>query len=292
MRVYVQPAETRGWYIATQRFRTALGGVVADVKKTISQAYGTIAKVGKATDTISSTDAGTLWGYATSEMLSVPEGANLGLGCGNPLGQAEIKPGDTVLDLGSGAGFDCFLAADRTGPHGRVIGVDMTPAMIERARANGNAYPNVEFREGSIDDLPVPSDSIDVVTSNCVISLVPDRLRVYREAYRVLKTGGRMTVSDTLVTAELPDLEDMDLNPDVAAVAYLTAAGSVDDYVAMIADAGFSDVEVVEQAPIPAELAFDPTVEKALREDLGVPAAIIDTAAGSMISISVIAKKA
>lgn len=265
---------------------------MADVKKTISQAYGTIAKVGKATDTISSTDAGTLWGYATSEMLSVPEGANLGLGCGNPLGQAEIKPGDTVLDLGSGAGFDCFLAADRTGPHGRVIGVDMTPAMIERARANGNAYPNVEFREGSIDDLPVPSDSIDVVTSNCVISLVPDRLRVYREAYRVLKTGGRMTVSDTLVTAELPDLEDMDLNPDVAAVAYLTAAGSVDDYVAMIADAGFSDVEVVEQAPIPAELAFDPTVEKALREDLGVPAAIIDTAAGSMISISVIAKKA
>lgn len=257
----------------------------------IQGAYGAIAERGKASDAITSHDASSLWGYSGPEMASVPDGANLGLGCGNPLGQAAIKPGDTVLDLGSGAGFDCFLAADRTGPDGHVIGVDVTPAMIARARSKGAAYPHVEFREGSIDDLPVESASVDIVTSNCVISLVPDRRQVYREAFRVLRPGGRITVSDTLVTQQLPALPRLVADPAIAEVAYLVHAGSFDDYLALVADVGFIDIEVQEAKPIPAELAFDPTVGEALRDQLGVPEAIITTAARSMITFSFIATK-
>ncbi|MBT8199251.1 MAG: methyltransferase domain-containing protein [Acidimicrobiia bacterium] len=255
----------------------------------IQGAYGAIAQRGEASQAITSEDASSLWGYSSDEMASVPDGSNLGLGCGNPLGQAVIQSGDTVLDLGSGAGFDCFLAADRTGPDGHVIGVDITPAMIARARSNGTGYPHVEFREGSIDDLPVESESVDVVTSNCVISLVPDRREVYREAFRVLKPGGNITVSDTLVTQQLPGLPALVADPAIAEIAYLIYAGSFDDYLAMVAEVGFTDIEVQESKPIPAELAFDPTVEETLREQLGGPNAIITTAAHSMITFSFIA---
>jgi SAM-dependent methyltransferase len=152
-------------------------------------------------------------GYSAAEVLAVPRGANLGLGCGNPQSIAALKPGETVLDLGSGAGLDAFLAARQVGELGRVIGVDMTPAMVSKARANAEAggYVNVEFRLGEIEALPVADDSVDVVISNCVINLSPDKPRVFAEIARVLKPGGRLAVADVVAFAELPPKIRQDL---------------------------------------------------------------------------------
>jgi len=160
-------------------------------------------------------------GYSENDLQAVPEGANLGLGCGNPLAHAALKPGDTVIDLGSGAGFDCFLAAAKVGPEGRVIGVDMTPEMIDAARKNaakGN-YRNVEFRLGEIENLPVADKEGDMVISNCVINLSPDKARVFRQAYRVLKPGGRLMVSDIVLLGDLPEGVRQSIPAYVACVA-------------------------------------------------------------------------
>lgn len=186
-------------------------------------------------------------GYAPGDVEAAPEGANLGLGCGNPVALASLKPGDTVLDLGSGAGFDAFLASRRVGPEGQVIGVDMTPAMVERARALAarHGFANVAFREGDIEALPLEDACVDVVISNCVINLATDKARVFREAFRVLKPGGRLMVSDLVLLGRLPEALRQD--PDAYA-ACVAGALPKEEYLSAIRAAGFQEVEVVGQA--------------------------------------------
>jgi len=185
-------------------------------------------------------------GYTAEQRAAIPEGADLGLGCGNPIAHAELKSGETVLDLGSGGGIDCFLAAREVGATGRVIGVDMTPAMLERARANRakvNAS-NVEFRLGEIEHLPVADASVDVIISNCVVNLSPDKPQVFRDALRVLKPGGRLVVSDLVLTRELGDELKRHVDLYVGCVA---GASLKQDYLQLMRDAGFRDVEIVQE---------------------------------------------
>lgn len=195
-------------------------------------------------------------GYSDSEINTVPEGANLGFGCGNPVALASLKEGDVVLDLGSGAGFDAFLAAQRVGKAGRVIGVDMTPEMLEMARANakkGN-YTNVEFRLGEIEKLPVDNSSVDVIISNCVINLSPDKEEVFKDAYRVLKSGGRLMVSDLVLAKDLPrEIK----NSIEAYVGCLAGAIKKDEYLKLITMAGFQDVKVISESSYPVDAMFD-----------------------------------
>jgi arsenite methyltransferase len=182
-------------------------------------------------------------GYSAEEVGSVPEGANLGLGCGNPQAIASLAPGETVLDLGSGGGFDAFLAARQVGPTGHVIGVDMTPEMLTRARRNAHdgGYDTVEFRLGEIENLPVADDSVDVILSNCVINLSPDKPRVFAEAFRVLKPGGRLAVSDIVAFADLPDAVRKDLALYTGCIA---GASPVTEVERMLGQAGFTDIRV------------------------------------------------
>jgi arsenite methyltransferase len=182
-------------------------------------------------------------GYSEEEQKSVPEGSNLGLGCGNPTALASINEGETVVDLGSGAGFDCFLAANKVGSTGKVIGVDMTPQMIDTARENANmdGYQNVEFRLGEIENLPVADNVADLIISNCVINLAPNKDRVFQEAYRVLKPGGRIMVSDIVLTKELPDNIKSSMEAYVGCV---SGAILKEDYLKKIENAGFEKVEI------------------------------------------------
>ena len=187
-------------------------------------------------------------GYSEEELKAVPEGANLGLGCGNPVALASLKPGEIVLDLGSGAGFDSFLAANKVGTSGKVIGVDMTAEMIEKARMNAKAqqYENVEFRQGEIENLPIDDKSVDVIISNCVINLSPDKPRVFQEAFRVLKSGGRIMASDIVLTKELPD------NIKNSVEAYVGCIGGAvlkEEYIKAIIDSGFDDVQILDAIP-------------------------------------------
>jgi len=182
-------------------------------------------------------------GYSESEVNAVPEGANLGLGCGNPQAIAVLKSGETVLDLGSGAGFDCFLAARQVGDSGRVIGVDMTPDMVSKARGNAQkgSYGNVEFRLGEIEHLPVADATVDVIISNCVINLSPDKAQAFREALRVLKSGGRLAISDIVATAALPEEARRDLALYTGCMA---GASLIEELEAMMKSAGFDQVRI------------------------------------------------
>ena len=182
-------------------------------------------------------------GYSAAEVVAVPQGANLGLGCGNPQALAALRLGETVLDLGSGAGFDAFLAARQVGDTGRVIGVDMTPAMVSKARANAEAggYRNAEFRLGEIEALPVADARVDVIISNCVINLSPDKPQVFAEAYRVLKPGGRLAISDVVAFAELPDAIRQDLTLYTGCMAGASLVAEVE---AMLEASGFAQIRV------------------------------------------------
>jgi len=229
-------------------------------------------------------------GYSPEDLKHIPDDVDLGLGCGNPVALASLSEGETVLDLGSGAGIDCFLAAKKVGQGGRVIGVDMTPEMLERARENArkSGISNVEFRLGEIENLPVADSTADAAISNCVINLSPDKERVFREVYRVLKPGGRMMVSDIVLERELPET----IARSVAAYTGCIAGASLKaDYLGMIAAAGFDDVRVAGESALPLEAwSADPTATEFLKE-LGVSTAQAAEALAGVKSVRVHAIK-
>ena len=234
---------------------------------------------------------GEMIGYSKEDMSQVPEGANLGLGCGNPVALASLQEGQTVLDLGSGAGFDCFLAAKAVGEKGRVIGVDMTPEMVAKARENAEkgGYQNVEFRLGDIENLPVPNGSVDVILSNCVVNLSPEKPKVFAEAFRVLKSGGKLTLSDVVLLRPLPAVLT---NSAAAYLGCVAGASLKSDYLKMLSAAGFADVQVVgESSFYLGEAAADPIVQTIIEEAKLTPDKIKEVGE-SIVSIKVIATKA
>jgi len=182
-------------------------------------------------------------GYSENDLSQVPEGADMGLGCGNPRAIASIKPGETILDLGSGGGFDCFLAASETGESGQVIGIDMTPTMISKARDNAvkGKYNHVEFRLGEIEHMPVANDTVDVIISNCVINLSPDKQQVFSEAFRVLKPGGRLAISDVVASTELPD----EIRDDLALYSgCMAGASQISELQTILEKSGFEQIKI------------------------------------------------
>lgn len=270
-----------------------------EIRKVVREGYAEIAKKGNSCCAPSSPccsqpsqaeDISKKIGYSNEEITSVPEGANLGLGCGNPTALASLKEGETVLDLGSGAGFDAFLAANRVGKKGKVIGVDMTPEMIASARANAEkgGYENVEFRLGEIENLPAADNSIDAIISNCVINLSPDKRSVFLEAFRVLKPGGRLMVSDIVLLKELPGF----IRESVAAyVGCISGAMLKNDYLTTIKGAGFQGVKVLEETPFPIDyITNDPLVEEVINK-IGATQEDIENFADSVVSIKVQAVK-
>lgn len=226
-------------------------------------------------------------GYSPQELRSVPEGADLSLGCGNPVALASLKEDETVVDLGSGGGLDCFLAASKVGAKGEVIGVDMTPEMLDKARANckKGGYKNVEFRLGEIENLPVADGVADVVISNCVINLSPAKQRVFNEAFRVLKHGGRLMISDMVLLAELPEAVKKNV---LAYVGCISGAEMKADYLKMIENAGFEQVKIVEETRFPLELMLSDPAAKTLLKELKLTkkraAGLLDSVASIKVS--------
>jgi len=270
-----------------------------DVKKNVKEGYAKIAVQGGSCCGPASSCCGSVdfaqdisrkIGYSDEELKTVPESANLGLGCGNPVALASLRDGETVLDLGSGAGFDSFLAANKVGEKGKVIGVDMTPEMIEKAKENARkgSYGNVEFRLGEIEKLPVLDNSIDAVISNCVINLSPDKGKTFQEAFRVLKPGGRLMISDIVLLKKLPKLIKESIE---AYIGCLSGAVMKDEYLEKIKAAGFEDVRVIDETAFPIELiANDPTA-KGIMDNLGIGLNEARGVASSVVSIKVSAIK-
>lgn len=219
------------------------------IKKIVKKSYSNIARscCSCCSNKTAQRQSGEI-GYSDDEMNQVPEGSNLGLGCGNPVAIASLKEGETVLDLGSGAGFDAFLAVCKVGKQGKVIGIDMTDEMLEKAKENAKkgGYTNVEFRKGDIEDLPVEDEEVDAIISNCVINLAPDKEKVFRETYRVLKSGGRLMVSDVVLTKTLPEevKNDEELLSGCVAGAILKQ-----DYLKLLEKVGFSKISVYKETP-------------------------------------------
>jgi arsenite methyltransferase len=218
---------------------------MTEILDSVRAKYGAVAQ-----STLSSNNAGVkavaeAFGYSAEELTSIPAEANMGLSCGNPTATAHLRPGEVVVDLGSGGGLDVFLAAKMVGPEGRAIGIDMTPAMIDRAKANAEAggYTNVEFYQSAIDRIPFPDASVDCVISNCVLNLAPSKLAVFREIARILKPGGRLAVSDIALKGELPEAIARSM---AAYVGCIAGAIRIDDYRAGLLAAGFEHVEIVD----------------------------------------------
>lgn len=265
------------------------------IKKTVREEYGKIAKkdssccgpptcCGGQPDMAQ--DISRRMGYTEEELGALPRGANLGLGCGNPVAMASLTEGETVLDLGSGAGVDCFLAAQRVGGDGKVIGIDMTHEMLQKARENAKkgGFENVEFRLGEIENLPVADNSVDIVISNCVINLVPDKSRAFSEIFRVLKSGGRFMISDIVLLKELPKMIKDSID---AYVGCISGALLKEDYLSAIRAAGFKTIEILDEAAyLQKFLANEPTTQTLIK-NLDVPPKMIEELAGTIISIKV-----
>ena len=269
-----------------------------DVRKYVKDRYAGIAKQGGSCCGPSACcgapeaaeEASGRIGYTEEEMKSVPRGSNLGLGCGNPTALASLRAGETVLDLGSGAGFDCFLAAEQVGNGGKVIGVDMTPEMIQKARENarkGN-HENVEFRLGEIEHLPAANNSVDIVISNCVINLSPAKDMVFAEAYRVLKPGGRAMISDIVLSGDLPDAVAGSL---AAYAGCIAGAIREEEYLRLMEAAGFRDVHVVQESRFEiAETEID-AYARSIAGNFNVPPEAVREAARSVLSVQVFGRK-
>jgi arsenite methyltransferase len=270
-----------------------------DIKEIVKEKYGNIARQGSSccgstrsccggTDLVQNISKEI--GYSETELGMVPEGSNLGLGCGNPLALSSIREGETVLDLGSGAGFDCFLAAARVGKSGKVIGVDMTAEMIKKAKENvkkGN-YGNVEFRFGEIEKLPVADSTVDKIISNCVINLSPDKGKVFQEAYRVLKPGGNVMISDIVLLRQLPDFIKESI---LGYVGCVSGAIHRDEYLKMMEASGFRDVKVMEETPFSVEFILNDPIAKTIIEQSGIPSERVKEIANSVVSVKVYATK-
>ncbi len=266
-----------------------------EIKKVVREGYAEIAKKSSSccapvnsccSQPTLAEDISRKIGYSDEELGSVPQGANLGLGCGNPVALASLAEGETVLDLGSGAGFDSFLAANKVGQSGKIIGVDMTPEMIDKARANAQegGYKNVEFRLGEIENIPAADNSVDVVISNCVINLSPDKKRVFSEAFRVLKPGGRLMVSDVVLLKELPNF----IRESVAAyVGCISGALMKDDYLETIGEAGFQEVMIIDEVSFSLDLMVDDPTTKAIINKVKATKEDIKNIENSVASIKV-----
>ncbi len=259
--------------------------------KVVREKYGKIAKTQNQScgcgcgGTSTSQDIG----YTKSELGSVPDGADLNLGCGNPVALASLKEGETVVDLGSGGGLDCFLASKKVGAKGKVIGIDMTAEMLERARANckKGGYKNVEFRLGEIENMPVADNTADIIISNCVINLSPDKQRVFDEAFRVLKPGGRLMISDMVLLADLPERIKESV---LAYVGCVAGADKKDQYLGKISKAGFKQVDVVKEDKLPPSMLVDEDVTEFVKGQNLTPKEVADISNG-VVSIKVSAIK-
>jgi len=261
------------------------------VRKMVREGYGKIAKSEKnGCGCGCGSNISQQVGYSPGELNAVPEGADLNLGCGNPVALASLKPGETIVDLGSGGGLDCFLASKKVGDKGHIIGVDMTAEMLDKARTNckKGRYKNVEFRLGEIENLPVADNTADVVISNCVVNLSPNKLRVFGEAFRVLKPGGRLMISDLVL---LKDISEDVKESVLAYVGCIAGAEMKADYIKMIGDAGFREVEVIEETRYPLELNLNDDTAKSIIKELKLTQKRAEELVNSVVSIKVSARK-
>jgi len=261
-----------------------------EIKKAVKNGYARVATQGSSCCSCSSaeskSDVTKKIGYTDEELSEIPEEANLGLGCGNPVALALLREGETVLDLGSGAGIDCFLAANKVGKSGRIIGVDMTSEMIEKARENAreDGYENVEFRLGEIENLPVADGLIDVVISNCVINLVPDKRKAFKEIFRVLKPGGRMLISDIVLLKALPKF----VRDSVAGyVSCISGAIKRDEYMRIVEETGFQDIRIINESYFPIEYMPNDPISCVINKDSEISAEQAKIVEISVLSITV-----
>jgi arsenite methyltransferase len=262
------------------------------VRKMVREGYSKIAKAKKSDCGCECGTAITseIIGYSKKELNSVPEDADLNLGCGNPVALASLKPGETVIDLGSGAGLDCFLAANKVGPTGKVIGVDMTSEMLDKARANlrKSKHTNVEFRLGEIENLPVADNTADAIISNCVINLSPNKPRVFAEAFRALKPNGRLMISDIVLLREIPEALRKSVEAYIGCVA---GAEKKEEYIDQIKRAGFKDVQIVEETQLPFEVIVSSATAEQVMKELNITRKKAAELIGAAVSIKVSAKK-